>query len=78
MQMDVCQHHTCKHHCYLRFITMITIIIKKKIKKNFKAFTNVTSDALASNGFVSMLSNLFLCLDNDGMLKFNSNATTNV
>ena len=37
---------------------------------------NGASDALASNGFTSMLSNLFPCLENDVILKFNSNTIT--
>ena len=39
-------------------------------------FINGASDALVSNGFVSTLSNLFVCLDNDGVLMLNSNTIT--
>ena len=50
---------------------------KQKDEQHHKVLANNTSDALASNGFVSMLSNLFPCFDNDGALKLNSNAMTN-
>ena len=49
---------------------------KQKDKQNHKVFMNGASDALVSNGFTSMLSNLCPCLDNDVMLKFNSNTIT--
>ena len=49
----------------------------QKDKQNHEVFANGVSDALASNGFASTLSIFFLCLDNDGTLKWNSRTVTN-